>query len=158
MHRAGVLLAWVLAGPLLAASPAAPAQPAADGAPGCRYTRPEGWQPARALRWSGGCSAGLAEGRGVLLGLGGADERFFYGRMTGGRLDFGVVEIERGYLAGRFEAGRLRAGDERGVILRAFDEASAAARELGERYRDEGNAASARFYFDKARQLAAQMD
>lgn len=156
----GLALAWAT----LALSPGASAAVASADAQGwsgparCRFSVPEGFA-ARDLRWTGGCRGGLAQGRGVLRALqGGRVLRLFYGRLEAGLPAQGVVEEDGSYRAGRFEAGRLVADGERNTLIAAFDEASAAARQVADGYRKAGNAASARFYQDKARQLARQID
>jgi hypothetical protein len=147
---------------LLAAAGLPPAQ-AADPAPmagpaSCRFRVPEGW-PLRPVRWSGSCHAGLAEGGGTLrLYRDGRVARVFYGLLEQGQPTLGVIEQPGGFVAGHFEAGKVVADGERNTLIQAFDTASEAARQLAETYRLAGNAASARFYQDKARQLAQQMD
>ena len=70
----------------------------------------------------------------------------------------GVVPVEGGFLAGVFEAGKLKRSEEQADFLRAFEEAAAAAREASLRFRQSGNEPSARFYGDWAIKLSAQMD
>lgn len=124
----------------------------------CRVERPVDWGTA-SLRWEGACVKGQAQGRGVLRGLqDGKLQRAFYGCMAGGHVVFGVLELPGGFKAGEFHHGQLRNSDDRALLMRAFDEASAAARDAAARYRKAGNAASARYYQDKAKQLAEQMD
>lgn len=119
---------------------------------------PAGW-PQRDVRWSGACVDRLADGRGVLRAYeAGLVQRSFYGRLEAGRPVLGAVELEGGFQAGRFQDGRVARDGERNTLIQAFDEAAAAARELATFYRRAGNAASARHYTDKARQLAQQMD
>jgi len=128
------------------------------GAPHCRFAVPAGWT-ADSVRWSGGCQAGFAQGRGVLRAYqDGRVVRWFYGRYLAGQPAFGVVDLGQGFMAGRFEAGRVVSGAERNTLIEAFDEASAAARELALAFRRAGNDASARLYDRKAEQLAGQMD
>lgn len=144
---------------LVATASATAADPAdAAGAPGCRFERPAGWTETT-LRWTGDCAGGHAQGLGVLRAYSGTlASRLFFGRLQGGRLDIGVVELPEGYQAGRFDAGQLQRSDERSVVLQAFEQAQAAARAAAARFRQAGNEASARFYDDKARQLGQQMD
>jgi hypothetical protein len=162
--RAPRARAWLLAAALCAvlapqASAASAAEMAALAGPArCRFAVPAGW-PEPDLRWAGPCRAGLAQGRGVLRAYDqGRMVRAFYGRVQAGVLAFGVIDRDDGFMAGRFEAGTLVADGDRNTIIRAFDEASAAARQLAAGYQKAGNAASARHYRDKARQLALQMD
>lgn len=131
----------------------------AAGPRACSVSAPAGW-PSEDLRWSGPCPGGVAEGRGVVRAyVDGRVVRIFYGRLKAGRLALGVVELEGGYAAGRFDdQGRAINDGERDALILAFDEASAAAREMADRFRSRGNEASARFYADRARKLAQQMD
>ena len=124
----------------------------------CRFAVPPGWS-ASALRWSGACRGGLAHGPGVLREYDGAKvNQAFYGGLRAGTLGLGVIEQPGGFVAGRFELGRVVGDDNRNTAIRAFDAAAVAARQLAERYRRAGNVASARFYGDKAKQLAEQLD
>lgn len=142
------LAALVLCGPALTAS-----------ARGCGITAPGDW-PWQDLRWSGRCRDGLADGRGVLRAYDrGHVVRLFYGRLKAGRLDVGAVEMAGGYVAGRFDnQGHVIRDGDRNTLIQAFDEASAAAHEMAERFRALGNGASARFYDERARGLAQQVD
>jgi hypothetical protein len=152
--QAGATPAALAASGAAAATPA----PAMAGPAHCRFAVPAGWT-ARDLRWSGGCDARLAQGRGLLRAYeGGRVVRAFYGRLQAGWPVLGVVEQPDGFEAGRFEAGRVVVDGERNAVILAFDEASAAARQVAAVYRQGGNLASARFYERKARQLAQQMD
>ena len=124
----------------------------------CRFVAPEGL-PVRDVRWSGSCRAGLAQGRGTLRSYeGGRVARVFYGSFDGGQPVLGVIEQDGGFLAGRFEAGKIVNNGERNTLIKAFEEASAAARQMAEVYRRAGNAASARYYQEKAKQFLLQMD
>jgi hypothetical protein len=143
---------------LLAATAAAVAQPASapatpattasaavslTGPARCRFAVPAGWD-ARQVRWTGDCRGGLAQGLGTLRALQGNQVlQVFYGRLKDGQPMLGAIEVEGGYRAGRFENGQT---------------ASAAATEVAQRYQAGGNLASARFYRQKAEQLARQMD
>ena len=118
----------------------------------------DGW-PTRGLRWSGACEAGRASGRGTLRAYDGTRVVVaYYGRLEDGQLLLGVVERPDGFVAGRFEAGRVVNDGDRNTLIRAFDEASQAARERAERFRLAGNTASAAYYDSKSRQLAQQID
>jgi hypothetical protein len=160
----GLLSAWrllaiatlALAG-LLPPAAAGDAQPW-QGATRCRFLPPADWTQ-RDVRWSGACVDRLADGRGVLRAYAaGRVQRSFFGRLEAGRPVLGAVELEGGFQAGRFQDGLAVSDGERNTLIQAFDEAAAAARELASFYRRAGNAASARYYADKARQLAQQMD
>lgn len=124
----------------------------------CRFVAPEGL-PTRDLRWSGSCRAGLAEGRGTLRSYaGGRAPRVFYGTLNAGQPVLGVIDQGGGFVAGRFEAGKLVHDGERNTLIKAFEEAALAARQMAEVYRRAGNLASARFYQAKAQQFSQQMD
>ena len=132
------------------------------GAPAqvCRCATPQPWPNAVANRWSGTCKAGQAQGRGVLRALrAGQLVQAFYGHYQAGQPMLGVVEVEGGFRAGRFGAdGQVVADGDRNTAIRAFNEGAAAARALATSLRKARNAASARFYEAKARQLAEQLD
>ena len=150
------------AAPLFALLLPSPA-PANDDAPTagparCRFAVPEGWSAA-GMRWSGHCRAGLAQGRGVLRQYDGSRvARSYFGVLRSGLPALGVVELPDGFIAGRFEYGKAVNDGDRNTTIHAFDEAAAAARQLAAGYRRAGNAPSARFYEDKAKQLADQLD
>jgi len=154
-----LLLAAAMAMAIPAAVPAAGTDaPVMVGPAACRVGVPAGWSP-RDLRWSGACRDGFAAGRGVLREfVGGKVARIFFGSLHDGQLALGVIEQPDGYVAGRFEGGRAVGDGDRSVLIKAFDEGSAAAGQFAEALGSAGNAASARFYRDKARQLALQMD
>jgi hypothetical protein len=150
--------AWVWAG-ATAAQTAPAAAPATWAGPAhCRAVVPAGW-PASDLRWSGDCRDGLAQGRGVLRVYAGGQLRgSYFGRVAAGQPQLGVIERPDGFVAGRFEAGRVLQDGDRNILIEAFDEASAAARQLAGVYRQAGNGASSRYYENKAEQLARQLD
>lgn len=162
---AALLLA--LAAAAAANGPTGPGTGGWAGVSACRFAVPPDFPPT-GLRWAGGCRDGLAEGRGVLRAYaGGRLVRAFYGRLEAGRLATGVVEVpDAGFIAGRFDpaSGRPRDdgleddGARRNALIAAFDEASAAARELSQAFARTGNAASAQHYARKAEQLARQLD
>jgi len=128
------------------------------GRDGCRVLAPAGWNGSQ-LAWDGACAGGKASGRGVLRGYRKAGApRLFLGVVEQGEPSLGVIEAEGGYIAGRFGHGKLLPNQDRNDIIRAFDEASAAARDFGERLRKAGNRSSAEFYLKKAQQLEQQMD
>jgi hypothetical protein len=111
------------------------------------------------VRWTGDCRHGFAHGNGVLREfVGGKVARIFFGTLTDGQPALGAIEVEGGYVAGRFEGGRAVNDGDRNTLIRAFREASAAAAKVAERYRKAGNTGSAGFYQAKAKQLAEQMD
>jgi hypothetical protein len=158
VEAAAVVAAASVAASPAAAMAAAPAAAALAGAANCRFELPAGWNSAD-VRWTGECSNGHAQGRGVLREFSaGKVARIFFGTLEQGRLQWGAIDQPDGYVAGRFEAGKAVADGERSALIKAFNEASAAAKSVAEGYQKAGNAASAKFYEDKARQLANQMD
>jgi hypothetical protein len=171
--RAAVTLRPGLSALLLAAAAAAPAQPATAPAAGgaaasapasltgparCRFAVPAGWD-ARQVRWTGDCRDGLAQGLGTLRALQGSQVlRIFYGRLKDGQPVLGAIELDGGYIAGRFENGQAVQDGDRPTLIQAFEAASAAAQQVAQHYQASGNPASARLYRQKARQLAQQLD
>ena len=125
----------------------------------CSFTVPSGWVQASA-RWDGECQGGKAHGQGVLKELlpQQAVQRFFFGVMDKGQVKLGVIDQPDGYMAGRFEDGRVLESSERQATITAFKAAASAAQWVANRYRKSGNPPSARFYEAKAKQLAEQMD
>jgi len=125
----------------------------------CESQRPPDWPATAVLRWDGPCVDKRATGLGVLRAYEGTRAtRVFYGRMSAGQMELGVVELSDGYVAGRFDGGRRVPSDDRNVLIDAFRQASQAASDAAERFRRAGNTASAAHYSNKARQLADQMD
>lgn len=142
---------------LLALAPAraAAADLVTDRTGGCRIEAPDGLAP----QWHGACRDGLAEGRGVVrLFAAGQFRSAFFGTVAGGRWRFGVHATDTGYAAGAFEAAAPLPSEDRNTLIRAFDEAAAAAEDLAETFARAGNAASATHYRDVAARLAGQMD
>lgn len=124
----------------------------------CRFEVPDGW-PANDVRWTGPCRAGRADGRGVLREFNaGRVNRIYFGSLIAGHLTLGVIQQDDGYKAGQFSAAKLLTGAERNTLIKAFDEGSAAAKAVAANYLREGNAASAKYYQDRAKELAEQMD
>jgi hypothetical protein len=135
-----------------------PAHPVMSGAKDCQFAVPEGWSRFK-LKWEGECADGKAHGKGALKALEKARvDRIFFGSMEKGELKVGVMDTTDGFIAGRFEHGRVVDTDDRSIILESFDAASAAAKAVSDRFNRSGNAASARFYDAKAKKLAEQMD
>jgi hypothetical protein len=150
------LAAWAAAAGLAMAQ--ALPQAVMAGAADCRFVVPQG-MPASDVRWSGSCRGGWADGRGILRAYEqGKVVRIFYGRLVASQPVLGVIEIDGGFKAGRFKAGAVVSDADRDTLIQAFDEASAAAWQVAAGYRRSGNAASARYYSSKARQLSLQMD
>jgi len=131
---------------------------AVDRSSGCRIEVAAEWA-GFAARWHGECPGSLAHGLGVLRLTGnGNPQVLFFGRATDGRLVEGAARVGGGYVAGRFERGAVVPTENRQDLINAFHVAAAAAREVSARFRRDGNAGSAVFYADMARQLANQMD
>ena len=86
-------------------------------------------------------------------------KRLFFGQVKGGALQLGVIESsDGGFLAGRFQDGRLVPSDQRQTYIDAFNTAAAAATATSRLFGRMGNVASSRFYEAKAKALRDQMD
>jgi len=125
----------------------------------CTIATPADWS-AGSARWDGECTGNTANGLGVLKEQqGAAVKRLFYGRVENGELAEGVIEVpEQGFVAGRFEHGRVLASDERQTLIAAFEVAAQAAAAAAERFTQAGNSASATFYRSKEQALREQLD
>jgi hypothetical protein len=129
-----------------------------DKATGCGFRLPPDWQ-SYTTNWTGPCAAGMADGLGILRVYNHSKAvTAFYGRMREGKMALGVIDAPEGFLAGRFDDSTLVTSDDRNTFIAAFREASAAAKAASEIFKSQGNSASAKFYQEKAAQLAAQMD
>ncbi len=143
---------------ILAVAPALSAAPTKAGRADCQFTVPAEWQDSSVI-WDGACTAGKANGQGVLRGYRKeASTRLFFGQMKQGELSFGVVDDDGGYMAGEFVDGVVVSNPERNTAIKAFRSASAAARAMGQRLKQANKADSAAFYLRKAQQLEEQMD
>lgn len=143
---------------LLAAAPALSAAPTWTGRQDCQFIVPAEWQDSSVI-WDGACTAAKANGQGVLRGYRkGASTRLFLGRMKQGKLNLGVIEEENGYIAGEFVDGVAVPNPERNIAIKAFESASAAARELGQRLKKRKKDSSAAYYLHKAQNLEQVMD
>ena len=130
----------------------------AAGRKDCQFAVPPEWV-GRTLNWDGACKAGKADGSGVLRAYGkDKTTEIFFGQMRAGQLAVGVMEVEGGYKAGNFVNGAVQDTEDRNILLKAFDVASAAAKAYSERLKQAGNAPSAKLYAEKAEELAQQMD
>ncbi len=125
----------------------------------CQLQSRAQWQ-ARNLQWDGPCKAGKADGTGVLKAYskGKDSPEIFYGQVVAGALHFGVLEIAGGYQAGPFVNGEVQDNIDRNLLIKAFDVGSAAAQAYSERLQKAGNTSSAKFYANKAKSLAEQLD
>lgn len=154
---AACLLAALLSAAPAWAADATPA-PAMAGLSGCRFVPPAGWAAA-GTRWMGGCAGGRAQGRGLMREYqGGRVLRSFYGTLQAGKPVRGVIDLGDGYRAGSFQGDTMVTSSDRAELIKVFDEAAAAARQAAESYRKARNTSSARYYQDKAKQLAEQID
>ena len=61
-----------------------------------------------------------------------------------------MIDTGEGVVASRFKHGKAIESEERSDSIAAFEEASAAAKEVREMLKSAGNAASAKFYMTKA--------
>jgi len=124
----------------------------------CEFKVPSGWSQAN-TRWDGDCVAGVADGLGILKEYSGNQvARWFFGSLRNGDVELGVIDQSEGYIAGKFTHGQLLSSPDRQTYLDAFEQAEQAASQAASRFKQVGNQASARFYADKARELAEQMD
>ena len=82
----------------------------------------------------------------------------FYGEMAKGLLALGVIDVEGGFLAGRFADGVYQDSDDFNTRLNAFRTASRAARAASARFAAAGNAGSAAFYSGIASRLDQQIE
>lgn len=124
----------------------------------CQFESFAEWS-AHAVRWTGSCEKGRAAGLGVLRAYAkGKLAGVFYGRLVAGQPVLGVIEYSDGFVAGEVVAGVIQPTENRQIIIRAFAVAAQAAHRVSEILEIEGNAASARYYANKAEQLANQMD
>ena len=143
---------------ILVVAPALSAAPTKAGRDDCQFNVPTGWQDSSVI-WDGACAAGMANGQGVLRGYRkGASTRLFFGRMKQGGLSLGVIEADGGYIAGQFVDGVAVPNPERGIVIKAFESGSAAAKALGQRLKQAKKADSSAFYLHKAQELEQQMD
>jgi hypothetical protein len=82
----------------------------------------------------------------------------FYGEFAAGAPLIGVIETAGGYEFGRFKAGVIVPSSEPQTAVEAFRAATKAALATSEKFRREGNIASAEFYARKAKQLDDALD
>jgi hypothetical protein len=125
----------------------------------CQFVAPPEWSSATSIRWFGACDRGIASGQGVLRSyLNAKPGPAFYGRMVNGAPEFGVVETDNGFEAGRLKGGEVQQTGNRQTLIDAFRVGAAAARGVSAKFRSENNPGSAKFYADKAGKLERQMD
>ena len=136
----------------------------------CAISPPEGMEQS-AVRWDGSCSAGVADGLGVLKEFSGKNvKRIFYGLVKNGEVRSGVIDeggdgsdrTRGGYRAGSFEHGRVVRSDDdmqnRNTLISAFDNAADAAEEAAKRFEKAGNKSSSQFYRARAKTLRETLD
>ncbi len=110
--------------------------------------------------WIGECSDGKASGLGVLVRRdGGKAVATFYGELRSGVPVIGAINVDGGYVVGKFVNGDLVQDElEPQVRIDSFTVAAKAARAASARFQAQKNAASARFYADAAKQLDMQVE
>ena len=147
----------ILAAALLASAAAAPAPPPV--APAACTTAIPAEFALRPARWLGGCTAGKAEGLGVMRFGAAAPYAFFVGRMRTGRPVTGMLINPDGLFrpAKGFDS-RLEAidtdGNRRAEQDAVFALAGRAAEATARRFAAMGNPGSASFYHAMAKRIA----
>jgi hypothetical protein len=131
-----------------------------DGAPDCRFQRPEVWHSGP-VTWLGSCKNGFAEGSGVLVFTPeGVEPERFYGRLARGFLKIGVIDTDGGFMSGRWENGVAMEESAETVAARtieSFDVAAVAATASSKSLAKKDPKAS-RFYAEAARNLLEQAE
>ncbi|MGU3493474.1 hypothetical protein ACLBXM_05470 [Xanthobacteraceae bacterium A53D] len=163
--RLAVLLAAFIAAPAFALSLPALAQHSSadwtqDPSSGCRFLAPISLT-AGPTHWVGTCTDGKASGPGMLRRRDGGKAGFaFYGTLKDGVPVIGVVDLDGGYLAGRFAEGDIGRAKEipPQERLDAFEAALNAAQAVSASYKAQNNAASARHYEQVAKTLEMQIE
>jgi hypothetical protein len=130
-----------------------------DPASKCRFVAPRSLTAGPAF-WTGACPGGKASGLGMLrrrdAGVAGAA---FYGDMRDGVPVIGAINVDGGYVVGKFTEGDLVQGnDEPQVRIDAFNVAAKAARAVSARFQAQKNSRSARYYAQVAQQLDQQIE
>lgn len=125
----------------------------------CRFVAPRSLT-AGPTYWLGACPGGKAAGLGVLLRRdGGKAGAAFYGELRDGVPVIGAINVDGGYVVGKFSGGDLVQGDlQPQVGIDSFRVAAKAARAVSARFQAQKNAGSARFYAQAARQLDQQIE
>lgn len=130
-----------------------------QGTDRCRFVAPASLGTAAQVNWIGACRAGKAHGLGMLRPRGaGAADIAFYGRVAAGVPDLGIIDLPSGYKAGRLHDGDIVTGSDMDERDSAFEVAAAAATAASRHYRGRGNAASARYYAQKAQAFLTQIE
>lgn len=136
-------------------------QPSASSSADCSFT-PLNRFEGRVVKWEGECVGGKADGYGALRAYPRADSEdknvlIFFGKLRRGKPALGVLDLPNGFQAGKVVAGEVTGYDDRDLAIEALDEGTKAARQVSERMKAAGNAASAAFYDKKAKMLAIQL-
>ncbi len=128
-----------------------------DPASKCRFVAPKSLT-AGPTNWIGDCPGGKASGLGALVRRdGGKAVASFYGELRDGVPVIGAINVDGGYVVGKFTGDDLVQGDlEPQVRIDSFNVAAKAARAVSARFQAQKNAASARFYAQVAEQLDQQ--
>lgn len=139
---------------------AAPAQAATEyrfQLQGCQVSFSFRDVSARNAAWSGPCPNGRADGSGVLrLSNDNVPAAVFYGKMTKGMPDLGVLEHKGAYIP--YVNGQAAEDEERDDIHRAFDHGRQVALTFSAQLRKEGNRAYAKQFSAAADEMAAHMN
>lgn len=114
------------------------------------------------VKWEGECVDGKADGYGALRAYPRANSEdknvlIFFGKFRRGEPTLGVLDLPDGFQAGKVVRGEVTGFDDRDLAIEALEEATKAARQVSERLKAAGNAASAAFYEKKAKMLAIQL-
>jgi hypothetical protein len=118
----------------------------------------------RVVKWEGDCQQGKADGLGALRAYEGSRAvQIFFGRLEHGQPKLGVIDKFGSFSSGRFSNGKVidsEPVDENGVSLMVvcFEEAIAAAKQVSAHFESAGNAASAKYYAERARVLERQLE
>lgn len=125
----------------------------------CRFVAPRSLT-AGPTYWTGACPGGKASGLGMLRRRdGGTAGAAFYGELRNGVPVIGAINVDGGYVVGKFVGGDLVQGDlEPQVRIDSFTVAAKAARAVSARFTAQKNAGSARYYAQIARQLDQQVE
>ncbi|MDB4990384.1 MAG: hypothetical protein JWN04_5562 [Myxococcaceae bacterium] len=110
-------------------------------------------------KWEGGCKNGKAQGKGVLRAYDGARAvQIFFGSLDKGEPRRGVIEDSGNFVYGEFAEGKPLDSDDPNVMLAAFEEGIAAAKQVSKSFERVGNTRSAEFYAEKALVLERQLE
>lgn len=128
----------------------------ATAAGACGLALPHGWDPAKA-RWTGACSEGLAEGRGMVTYADAERTDVLYGAFEKGWIARGVVSTGRIYTAIRFEHGRYYAEDGPALRNESYREGARAAEDVASRALQAGDQRAALNHLEQARAIRGEI-